>query len=64
MSYEGRIYNSREELKNGISPEKLSKMHWNNFAELENLFNLHPEETLPAKKSYLDFLAQKDAALV
>ena len=51
MINEVKIYNSQGELKKIISPEKLSKMYWKNFGELERIFNLHPNETLRLKFS-------------
>ncbi len=36
MIYEVKVYNSQEELKNIISPETLSKRHWENYWEADN----------------------------
>ncbi len=40
MIYEVKVYNSQEELKNIISPETLSKRHWENYWESDNKLRL------------------------
>ena len=64
MFNEVRVYNSQEELKSVISPEKLSKRHWKIYWELENEFNLHPLKTLGLKKSDLEFFEQEEEVFV